>query len=197
VLGLEQSKWGRDAGPENAVTFPFLRMMAGPVDYTPGAMLNGTKDTFQPIFNRPMSQGTRCQQLAMYVVYEGPLQMLSDSPSNYRREPESLAFLSVVPTIWDETRVLSAAVGEHILVARRSGKDWYLGALTNWDARDLDVDLSFLGSGSFSADIYRDGPNADRAGVDYVREQRPVTSADRMRIHLAPGGGLAVRIAAK
>jgi alpha-glucosidase len=194
VLGLEQDKWGTDANPENAVTFPFLRMLAGPVDYTPGAMLNAAKGSFQPVFDMPMSQGTRCQQLGMYVVLEGPLQMLSDSPSNYRREPDSLAFLSAVPTVWDETRILSAKVGEHILVARRSGREWYVGALTNWDARDLDVDLSFLGQGGYQADIYRDGPNADRAGVDYVREKRPVGAGDRLRIHLAPGGGLAVRI---
>jgi alpha-glucosidase len=197
VLGLEQSKWGWDAGPENAVTFPFMRMLAGPVDYTPGAMQNGAKEAFQPVYNRPMSQGTRCQQLAMYVVYESPLQMLADSPSNYRREPESLAFLSAVPTVWDETRVLSAKVGQYILVARRSGKDWYIGGLTNWDARDLDVDLSFLGSGAFAADIYRDGPNADRAGVDYVREQRRVSAPERLRVHLAAGGGFAAKIAAQ
>jgi alpha-glucosidase len=194
VLGLEQSKWGWDAGPENAVTFPFMRMLAGPVDYTPGAMLNGARQAFQPVYNRPMSQGTRCQQLAMYVVYESPLQMLADSPSNYRREAESLEFLAAVPTVWDETRVLGAKVGEHILVARRSGKDWYIGALTNWTARDIDVDLSFLGAGGFAADLYRDGPNADRAGVDYVREKRSVTPADHLRVHLAPGGGFAARI---
>ena len=194
VLGLEQSKWGADASPDNAVTFPFMRMLAGPVDYTPGAMINATKADFKPMFSRPMSQGTRCQQLAMYVVYESPLQMLADSPSNYRREPESLAFLSAVPTVWDETRVLSAKVGEHILVARRSGTEWYVGALTNWEARNLDVDLSFLGTGRFEADMYRDGPNADRAGVDYVREKRPVAAGDPLRIHLAPGGGFVARI---
>ena len=194
VLGLEQSKWGLDAGPENAVTFPFMRMLAGPVDYTPGAMLNGAKAAFQPVYTRPMSQGTRCHQLAMYVVYESPLQMLADSPSNYRREPDSLAFLSAVPVVWDETKVLGAKVGQYILVARRSGNDWYVGGLTNWDPRDLDVDLSFLGSGSFEADTYRDGPNADRAGVDHVREKRPVTARDKMRIHLAPGGGWVARI---
>jgi alpha-glucosidase len=171
-----------------------MRMLAGPVDYTPGAMLNAAKKDFQPIYSRPMSQGTRCQQLAMYVVYESPLQMLADSPSNYRREPESLAFLQAVPVVWDETRVLSAAVGEHILVARRSGKAWYVGALTNWTARDLEVDLSFLGAGSFDADVYRDGPNADRAGVDYAREKQAVTAASRLKIHLAPGGGWAARI---
>jgi alpha-glucosidase len=194
VLGLEQSKWGDLASPDNAVTFPFMRMLAGPVDYTPGAMMNAAKKDFKPIFDRPMSQGTRCQQLAMYVAYESPLQMLADSPSNYRREPETLEFLEAVPAVWDETRVLSAKVGEHILVARRTGREWYVGALTNWTARDLDVDLSFLGAGAFQADTYRDGPNADRVGVDYAREKKPVTSADRLRIHLAPGGGWVARI---
>ena len=123
-------------------------MMAGPVDYTPGAMMNATKADFKPIFNRPMSQGTRCQQLAMYVVFESPLQMLADTPSNYRKEPESLAFLSRVPAVWDETRVLSAKVGEHILdrAADRAATGTS-GALTNWTPRDLEVDLSFLGAG--------------------------------------------------
>jgi alpha-glucosidase len=197
VLGLEQSKWGDLASPDNAVTFPFMRMMAGPVDYTPGAMMNATKADFKPVFNRPMSQGTRCQQLAMYVVFESPLQMLADSPSNYRKEPESLAFVAAVPTVWDETRVLSAAIGEHILVARRSGRDWYVGALTNWTARDLGVPLAFLGDGQWEADVYKDGPNADRAGVDYAREKRPVSGADRLSIHLAPGGGWVAKITKK
>ena len=194
VLGLEQSKWSDLASPDNAVTFPFMRMLAGPVDYTPGAMLNATKADFKPVFSRPMSQGTRCQQLAMYVVFESPLQMLADSPSNYRREPESLAFLSAVPTVWDETKVLSAKVGEYIVTARRSGREWYVGALTNWTARDLEIELSWLGSGAFNADVYRDGPNADRAGVDYVREQRPVAANERLKISLAPGGGFVARI---
>ena len=194
VLGLEQSKWSDLASPDNAVTFPFMRMLAGPVDYTPGAMLNATKADFKPVFSRPMSQGTRCQQLAMYVVFESPLQMLADSPSNYRREPESLAFLSAVPTVWDETKVLSAKVGEYIVTARRSGREWYVGALTNWTARDLEIELSWLGSGAFNADVYRDGPNADRAGVDYVREQRPVAANERLKISRAPGGGVVARI---
>jgi alpha-glucosidase len=194
VLGLEQSKWSDLASPDNAVTFPFLRMLAGPVDYTPGAMLNATKGDFKPVWGRPMSQGTRCHQLAMYVVYESPLQMLADSPSNYRREPESLAFLSKVPTVWDETRVLSAKVGEHIVVARRSGRDWYVGALTNWTPREIEIDLSWLGAGSYTANLFRDGPNADRVGSDYVREPRVVTAGDRLTLRLAPGGGFAARI---
>jgi alpha-glucosidase len=169
-------------------------MLAGPADYTPGAMINATKADFKPIYNRPMSQGTRCQQLAMYVIYESPLQMLADSPSNYLKEQESLEFLSAVPTVWDETQVLDARVGEYILLARRHGRDWFVGAMTNWTARDLEVDLSFLGNGSFQADVYRDGPNAHRVGVDYQREKLTVSGTMRMKIHLAPGGGWTARI---
>jgi alpha-glucosidase len=194
VLGLEQSKWSDLASPDNAVTFPFMRMLAGPVDYTPGAMLNATKADFKPVFNRPMSQGTRCHQLAMYVVYESPLQMLADSPSNYRKEPESLAFLSAVPTVWDETKVLSAKVGEHIVVARRSGRDWFVGALTDWTARTIEVDLTWLGAGTFTADVFRDGPNAGRAGVDYERAELQLTENDKLTLRLAAGGGFAARI---
>jgi len=194
VLGLEQSKWGDLASPDHAVTFPFMRMLAGPVDYTPGAMINATKRDFKPVFNRPGSQGTRCHQLAMYVVFESPLQMLADSPSNYRREPESLAFVSAVPTTWDETRALDARVGEYILVARRRGAEWYVGALSNWTARDLEIDLSFLGAGTFRAEIFRDGVNADRNATDYTREQQDVTAQSRLMVHLAPGGGFTARI---
>jgi alpha-glucosidase len=197
VKGLENSKWGDEASPDNAVTWPFMRMLAGPADYTPGAMINATKADFKPIYNRPMSQGTRCQQLAMYVIYESPLQMLADSPSNYLKEQESLEFLSAVPTVWDETQVLDARVGEFILLARRHGRDWFVGAMTNWTERDLEVDLSFLGNGSFQADVYRDGPNAHRVGVDYQREKLTVSGTMRMKIHLAPGGGWTARITSR
>jgi alpha-glucosidase len=194
VLGLEA---GQSATPDNAVTFPFMRMMAGPVDYTPGAMMNATRADFRPIGRRPMSQGTRCQQLAMYVVYESPLQMLADSPSNYRREPECLAFLSAVPTVWDETKIISSEIGKHILTARRSGAEWYVGALTSWEPRELDLPLSFLGEGNWEADIYMDGPNADRAGVDYAREKRPADQGQTIKLRLAPGGGWVARISKK
>ena len=197
VKGLENSKWGNEASPDNAVTFPFMRMMAGPVDYTPGAMMNATKADFRAIYNRPMSQGTRCQQLAMYVVYEAPLQMLADSPSNYRKEPECLEFLSAVPTVWDETVVVSAKIGEYILTARRNGNEWFVGALTSWTPRELDLPLSFLGEGTWEADIYKDGPNADRAGVDYAREKHSVSRAQTLKLSLAPGGGWAARIVKK
>jgi alpha-glucosidase len=194
VLGLEQSKWSELASPDHDVTFPFMRMMAGPVDYTPGGMMNATKADFKPVFNRPMTQGTRCHQLAMYIVYESPLQMLADAPSNYRREPESLKFITGVPVVWDETRVLDAKVGEYIVVARRRGAEWWVGAMTGWARRDVAIDLSFLGDGRWSAEIHRDGPNADRAAVDYVREVQSVNAAQTLRIKLAPGGGWAARI---
>jgi len=194
VRGMEHSKWGNDASPENAVTLPFTRMVAGPLDYTPGAMINASKENFRPIYNQPMSQGTRCQQLAMYVVFESPLQMLADNPSNYLREKECMAFLAKVPTVWDETKVLDAKVAGYVLLARRNGDDWYVGAMTDWTPRILTIDFSFLGSGEYTIDFYQDGLNADRHGSDYKKLTKQISSGDRMRIKLAPGGGWAARI---
>jgi alpha-glucosidase len=194
VMGLEHSKWSKTITPEHDVTLPFTRMLAGPMDFTPGAMINGTQRGFQPIYNQPMSQGTRCHQLAMYVVYESPLQMLADSPTNYLREPECLSFLSAVPTVWDETRVLDAKIADYVLVARRNGSAWYLGAMTDWTAREMTVDLSFLGPGRFEMTAYRDGLNADRNAADYRMTTAAVTRADKPAIKLAPGGGWAARI---
>lgn len=144
VPGLEHNKWSSEvATPEMALTLPFIRMVAGPMDYTPGAMINATKEQHHPVWNRPMSQGTRCQQLAMYVVFESPLQMLADSPSNYLREAEAMDFLSRVPTVWDETRVLKAKIADYVVVARRKGEIWYLAAITDWTPRDLEISLDF------------------------------------------------------
>jgi len=194
VRGMEWSKWSAESEPQHNVTLPFTRMFLGPMDYTPGAMLNATKTTFAPIHERPMAMGTRCHQLAMYVVFESPLQMLADSPSNYLREPEAMEFLAPVPTVWDETRVLDAKLGEYLVVARRNGRDWYVGAMTNWTGRDLEVDLSFLPSGNFSMDAYQDGVNADRLASDYVKTKGQVTGSKKFKITLAPGGGWAARI---
>ena len=194
VRGMEWSKWSADAEPEHNVTLPFTRMFLGPLDYTPGAMRNATKTTFAPIFGQPMALGTRCHQLAMYVVYEAPLQMLADSPTNYLREPEIMEFLGPVPTEWDDTKVLDARIADYIIVARRNGKDWWVGAMSDWTARDLDVDLSFLGDGTFSMDAYQDGVNADRAASDYRKTSSRVTKNDKLKIHLAPGGGWAAHI---
>jgi len=197
VRGMEWSKWSADAEPEHNVTLPFTRMFLGPMDYTPGAMKNASKTNFAPIFGQPMALGTRCHQLAMYVVFEAPLQMLADSPTNYLREPEIMDFLGPVPTEWDDTKVLDARIADYILVARRNGKDWWIGAMSDWTARDLNADLSFLGDGNFTIDAYQDGVNADHAASDYKKTTSRVTKNDKLKIHLAPGGGWAARIQAR
>jgi len=197
VMGLEYSKWSDKVTPEYDVTLPFIRMAAGPMDFTPGAMQNAQKKNFRAIFDRPMSQGTRLHQLAMYVVYESPLQMLADSPSNYYRESDMMDFLSEVPSTWDETRVLQGKVAEYVLVARRKGNDWFLGGMNGDTARELDVDLSFLPAGNFVADIYMDGVNADRWATDYRRASEEVTSGSVLKATMAPGGGWAAHIQAR
>ncbi len=194
VRGLEQNKWSSYSDPQHNVTLPFTRMFLGPMDYTPGAMLNAARASFVPIFRRPMSPGTRCHQLAMYVVYESPLQMLADSPSNYLREPEAMAFLAPVPTVWDETKVLEARMGDYVAVARRNGREWYVGAMTDWNARDLEINFSFLPEGDFQIEAYQDGVNANRYGSDYKLVKSQVNKTTRLKIKLAEGGGWAARI---
>jgi alpha-glucosidase len=191
---MEWSKWSADSEPKHNVTLPFTRMFLGPMDYTPGAMRNASKANFAPIFGQPMALGTRCHQLAMYVVYESPLQMLSDSPSNYMREPEIMDFLGPVPTEWDETKVLDARIADYVVVARRNGSDWYVGAMTDWTPRDLEIDLSFLPEGSFTIEAYQDGINADRYASDYRRVTMPVDRTTKLKLPLAAGGGWAARI---
>jgi len=194
VVGLENVKWSKKNSPAHNVTLPFIRMVAGPMDYTPGAMINATEKNFAIKWSKPMSLGTRCHQLAMYVVYESPLQMLCGNPSNYYKEPECMEFLSVVPTVWDTTIVISASIGEHITLARKRGEEWYIGAMTNWDSRDIEFDFSFLDQGDYSINYYQDGKNADRHAADYKRKSKSITSDDKMTIHLAPGGGWVSRI---
>ena len=195
VLGLEQNKWSKYANPEHNVTLPFTRMFLGPLDYTPGAMVNaGRERNFAAIFERPMSLGTRAHQLAMYVVYEAPLQMLADSPSHYLREPEVMKFLTPVPTVWDETRVLAAQLGDYVSIARRKGQDWYIGAMTDWTSRTLEIDFSFLPAGRFQMVAYEDGPNADRMGEDYKVVTKDIDRTTKLTISLASGGGWAARI---
>jgi alpha-glucosidase len=194
VRGMEWDKWSAETDPLHDVTLPFTRMFLGPMGFTPGAMLNASKKSFVPVFERPMSQGTRCHQLAMYVVFESPLQMLADSPSNYLREPEAMEFLGPVPSVWDDTRVLDAKLAEYVLVARQSGRDWYVGAMTDWTPRELEVDFSFLPAGTFWLEAYQDGPNADRMASDYIKTRTQVTNSSKLKITLAPGGGWAARI---
>lgn len=196
VHGLEQMKW-RPAGFDQItydVMIPFIRQVAGPMDYTQGAMRNATRENYYPSNSEPMSQGTRCHQLAMYIVLESPFNMLCDSPSNYMREQESTSFIALVPTVWDETVVLDGKMGEYIITARRKGDTWFVGGLNNWDARDVEVDLSFLSSGSHKAVLFKDGVNAHRTARDYKREEVSVSSAQPLKVHLAPGGGFTLQI---
>jgi alpha-glucosidase len=194
VRGMEWSKWSAETDPDHDVTLPFTRMVLGPMDYTPGAMLNAQKSSFRAIGSRPMSQGTRCHQLAMYVVFDAPLQMLSDSPSNYLREPEIMEFLAPVPTEWDDTKVVDGKIAQYVAVARRNGKDWYVGAMTNWSPREMEIDFSFLPEGTFTLQAYQDGANADRMGSDYKMTRTQVNRGTKLKIRLAPGGGWAGRI---
>ncbi|MCY1633929.1 glycoside hydrolase family 97 protein [Marinifilum sp. D737] len=195
VNGGEQYKWSLRQTPEHNLITPFSRMVAGPMDYTPGAMNNAQKKNYKPIFDRPMSMGTRCHQLAMYVAYESPLQMLCDNPSNYRKEPECMKFLSAVPAVWDETKVLDAKISDYLLLARRKGNEWYLGAMTDWDARTLQFDLSFLPKGKkYKMTIYQDGINADRNATDFKRKEIIVDDTFQYELKMAPGGGMAAMI---
>jgi len=194
VKGMENNKWSRDISPDHDVTLPFTRMVAGPMDYTPGAMVNMDSANFTPKFTRPESQGTRAHQVALYIIYESPLQMLSDSPSNYMKEQETTSFIVNIPVVWDDIKVLNAKVGDYLLLARRSGKEWFVGALTDWAGRDMDLDLSFLPDGEYSMEIFQDGINADRHACDYRHFKVNVKSGENIKIHLAPGGGWAARI---
>lgn len=195
VRGMENVKWSPyDNVPRYDVTIPFIRMLAGPMDYTPGAMRNATKATFHPVGSLPMSQGTRCHQMAMYTVFEAPLQMLADNPTAYKKEQECTDFIAKVPTTFNETVALDGKVGEYVSIARRKENIWFIGAMNNWDARDITIDLSFLKPGNYEAQIFQDGINADRDATDYKMITQPVKSGDKITVHLAPGGGWTARI---
>lgn len=195
VRGMEYSKWSADERvPAHEVSLPFIRMMAGPLDYTPGAMRNVTKGNARPSNSMPVSQGTRCHQLAMYVVYEAPLQMLADNPTAYLQDEKCTGFIAAIPTTFDQTVALDGVVGEYAAIARKKDGDWYVGALSNWTPRDLTIDFSFLEQGSYEAVIFRDGINADRNATDYISETKRIAAGDKLKIHLAPGGGVAIRL---
>ncbi|MDD4922733.1 MAG: glycoside hydrolase family 97 C-terminal domain-containing protein, partial [Bacteroidales bacterium] len=180
----------------NDVTVPFIRMVAGPMDYTQGAMRNAIRMNFKGVNSEPMSQGTRCRQLAEYVVFESPLSMLCDNPSDYMREKECISYISSIPTVWDRTEVLSGKVAEYIVTARQKGDTWYVGGLTNWSARAVKVDFSFLPAGNYEVELFADGKNAHRSARDYQRMIFKLTS-QTMNITMAPGGGFAMIIRKK
>jgi len=197
VKGLENNKWDNSITPEHDVTIPFTRMVAGPMDFTPGAMVNLQKRDFKPMFYRPASQGTRVHQMAMYVVYESPLMMMADSPSNYKKEQECTTFIAGVPVTWDETRVLEAKTGDYIIIARRKGNDWYIGAMTDWSQRTMTVTLPLPSGTKYQIESFADGINADMYAQDYVHSFTESSSDNTITINMAPGGGWAAKITLK
>jgi len=197
VMGHEFNKWTDRVTPEHDLIIPFTRMIAGPMDYEGGGMINAQKDAFRIVDPAPMTQGTRIHQLAMYVVYESPLQYMAGNISDYLKEPGYAEFLGRIPVEWDETLFLDGKISDYILVARRKGNDWWLGAMTDWTPRTLEADLSFLGEGQFEVEIYKDGINADRYAADFATEKKTLTSKDKIKIQMAPGGGYVVHFKAE
>lgn len=196
VHGLEQMKWSdiRTDQVTYDVTMPFIRMLAGPVDYTQGAMHNANKRCYHSSMDTPMSQGTRCRQLAEYVVFESPLNMLCDSPTNYDREEECTEFIAAIPTVWEQTVAMNGEIGKYITMARRKGDVWYVGSLTNWDARTLTLELSFLGAGRWKAEMFHDGVNANRLASDYQKTVTDIPASRKLTVKMAQGGGCALKI---
>ncbi len=196
VNGLEQMKWSTIELDQVTydVMIPFIRMVAGPMDYTQGAMVNAQKASYHASNSEPMSQGTRCRQLAMYVVFESPFNMLCDSPTNYEKEPVCTEFIAKIPTVWDETEALDGKVGEYCIIARRAGDVWYVGGMTNWDEREVEIDLSFLGEGNYAATEFVDGPNANKLGRDFLKKSIEVKGGSKLKVKMAKGGGFAMKI---
>ena len=197
VFGLENLKWcnpQRCDMPRNDVIIPFIRMAAGQMDYTPGALRNATRRDFRSVSEKPMSMGTRAHQLACYVVFDAPLQMLCDSPSDYLKEDETTRWITSIPTVFDRTRILKGRIGKYVLTLREKDGSYYLGGMTNWDARDIEVDFGFLPEGEWRCRIFRDGVNADTVGEDYAVSEFGIDSGRKEKIHLAPGGGFVMII---
>lgn len=196
VQGLEHMKWASPAVNQVAydVTMPFIRMVAGPLDYTQGAMRNANKKNYKPVYSEPMSQGTRSRQLAEYIIFESPLSMLCDSPTNYEKEPECTRFIASIPTVWDNSLALNGEITRYLTIARQKGNEWYVGAINNWDQRAVELDLSFLGAGDFQAELFRDGVNAHKVAQDYKREIINVPSNRKMSFLMASGGGFIMRV---
>lgn len=192
VLGLENNKVGRRDSPVDRAVFPYTRLLAGPMDYTPGGFNNATEDGFVAQNTSPMVMGTRAQQLALYVIFQTPIQMVSDSPQTYAGQP-AFQFIKDVPVSWDNTIVLNGAPGEFVTIVRQSGDEWYLGSMTNWESRKLSVPLSFLGEGNYTAEIYQDGADADSNPKHVTIRKQTVWKGQTLTLQLAEGGGCAIR----
>ncbi|MBC7950000.1 MAG: glycoside hydrolase family 97 protein [Chitinophagaceae bacterium] len=194
ALGAEWNIWSELATPEHNVALAYTRMLAGPLDYEPGLLLNAQKDQFRPIGKNPMSIGTRCHQLAMFAVYDSPLQIFSGNPSQALKEPEFMQLLGSVPVTWDDTKILSGKIGEFIVTARKTGNDWYIAGLNNSTARYLQLPANFLPPGTYRATLCKDGLNAHQYGSDYEIVNSELRHDQSIDIHMAPGGGFLLRL---
>jgi alpha-glucosidase len=197
VLGSEYNIWSDKPTPEHDVTLPFTRMLAGPLDYEPGILDNATKEQFKPINKKVMSQGTRCHQLAMFVVYDSPIQIFSGNPSHAMMEPAFMQLLGDIPTTWDETKILEAKVSDYIITARKKDLDWYVGGMTDWTEREFNLSLDFLDDGAYQATICKDGINADSYPSDYSLNEFLIDNKSSLKIKMAPGGGFVLRLLKK
>ena len=194
VHGLEQTKWEKNVDfPRNDLLSAYCRMSAGPMDYTPGAMLNMTRNQYRPNYAQPGSQGTRVHQMALMTLYEAPLQMLCDSPTQYLRNRECFSFMAKVPVVWDETVAIAGSMEDYLVLARRKGDEWYVAAINSWKPRKISFNASFLGEGKWCAEIFEDGINADRDATDYVKKSATFAAGDAISAKLAPGGGWTAR----
>lgn len=194
VLGSEYNIWSDKATPGHDLLLPFIRMVSGPMDYEPGILDNATQKTFRPIGDKVMSQGTRCHQGAMFIVYDSPIQIFSGNPSQGLMEPGYMELLGSIPTVWDTTLVMKAALGNYIVTARRKNGEWFIGGMTDWTPRELSIPLSFLDDGVYEAAICEDGINADRYPSDYHMDTRRLNNKDTLTIRMAPGGGFMARL---
>ena len=196
VFGMEECRWAKKDTdmPLYDVTFPFIRMMAGSVDFTPGAMRNGTKYNWVECYQKPVSMGTRCHQAACYVVHDSPFTMLCDAPTNYEKEPEYTKFIAQIPDEWDETRVLQGEIGKYIVTARRKDDVWYVGGQTNWDGRTIQLPLSFLPKGEYAVTLLTDGINANHNAEDYLLEHHVRHNGETLTVKMASGGGFVLKI---
>jgi alpha-glucosidase len=194
VLGSEYNIWSDKPTPEHDVTLPFTRMLAGPLDYEPGILDNATTQQFRPIGQKVMSQGTRCHQLSMFIIYDSPMQIFSGNPSQGLMEPEFMQFLGSFPTTWDETRVLEAKVSDYIITARRKGNDWYVAGMTDWSPRSMELNIDFIGNGKYKTIICKDGINADKYPSDYLLEESIWQRGKPLQVSMAPGGGFVLKL---
>ena len=189
LIEFEYNGWTDQANPVHHNLLPYIRMFAGPMDYIPATMRNSTKENFRPIGDYPMGQGTRAHSMALFVILNSPMTMLPDSPSDYYREKECTEFLTRIPVEWDETRLIKGEVAKYTILARRSGDNWHIGAITNWDKRNLDLETRFLAPGKYRLEAIIDGINADKRAEDYRKIEKVFNAGETIKINLAPGGG--------